>query len=165
MCKCIYRPNTGQQVKQETLGELKKKYKKVTFESFGVQNPPRLGLFKMLFCIRWLLRSVRSTGRSSLTAVPRLAATPFGRWEQTIAGVFADDEQCHATCSRTFLENAALMLTWIHADASVGFSGQLQEQDGRNGMRGWAQAENLQCPHRFAWQPSILFLLLWHRTF
>ena len=49
MCKCIYRPNTGQQVKQETLGELKKKYKKVTFESFGVQNPPRLGLFKMLF--------------------------------------------------------------------------------------------------------------------
>ena len=26
----ICRPNTGQQVKQETLGELKKKYKKVT---------------------------------------------------------------------------------------------------------------------------------------
>ena len=26
---CIFRPNTGQQVKQETLGELKKKYKKV----------------------------------------------------------------------------------------------------------------------------------------
>ena len=25
----VYRPNTGQQVKQETLGELKKKYKKV----------------------------------------------------------------------------------------------------------------------------------------
>lgn len=46
MCKCIYRPNTGQQVKQETLGELKKKYKKV---SFGVQNASRLGLFKMLF--------------------------------------------------------------------------------------------------------------------
>merc|ERR1719347_2006881 len=28
----VYRPNTGQQVKQETLGELKKKYKKVTAE-------------------------------------------------------------------------------------------------------------------------------------
>lgn len=28
----VYRPNTGQQVKQETLGELKKKYKKVTTE-------------------------------------------------------------------------------------------------------------------------------------
>ena len=27
---CICRPNTGQQVKQETLGELRKKYKKVT---------------------------------------------------------------------------------------------------------------------------------------
>ena len=52
MCKCIYRPNTGQQVKQETLGELKKKYKKVTFESFAVQNPPGFVLFKMLCCIR-----------------------------------------------------------------------------------------------------------------
>ena len=29
----ISRPNTGQQVKQETLGELKKKYKKVEFVS------------------------------------------------------------------------------------------------------------------------------------
>ena len=26
----VYRPNTGQQVKQETLAELKKKYKKVS---------------------------------------------------------------------------------------------------------------------------------------
>ena len=26
----VYRPNTGQQVKQESLGELKKKYRKVT---------------------------------------------------------------------------------------------------------------------------------------
>merc|ERR1719193_755635 len=30
----VYRPNTGQQVKQETLGELKKKYKKVTAEEW-----------------------------------------------------------------------------------------------------------------------------------
>ena len=29
-------------------------------------------------------------------------------------------------------------------------SGQLQEQDGRDGVRGWAQTENLQRPHRFA---------------
>ena len=40
---------------------------------------PRFLLLLIPFDIRCLLRSVRSTGRSSLTAVPRLAATPFGR--------------------------------------------------------------------------------------
>ena len=30
----VYRPNTGQQVKQETLAELKKKYKKVLSEEY-----------------------------------------------------------------------------------------------------------------------------------
>ena len=38
-------------------------------------------------------------------------------------------------------------------------SGQLQEQDGRDGVRGWAQAENLQRPHRFAPQLSMDELL------
>ena len=33
----VYRPNTGQQVKQETLAELKKKYKKVKLISLNLQ--------------------------------------------------------------------------------------------------------------------------------
>ena len=38
LTKCICRPNTGQQVKQETLGELRKKYKKVTWKVLTPQK-------------------------------------------------------------------------------------------------------------------------------
>ena len=77
----ISRPNTGQQVKQETLGELKKKYKKV--------------IWNLLICLkwcklspssleRWMEMSARSIGTCSLRAVPRLVATPSGRWNYDI---------------------------------------------------------------------------------
>ena len=69
----VYRPNTGQQVKQESLAELKKKYKKVCnyFNLICIET-------KSVFS-RYPRRTVRSIGPSSTTAAPRPALTPSGR--------------------------------------------------------------------------------------
>ena len=69
----VYRPNTGQQVKQETLAELKKKYKKVWWEFILI-------CVKINFVFsRYHRRTVRSTGQSNTTAALRPALMPSGR--------------------------------------------------------------------------------------
>ena len=73
----ISRPNTGQQVKQETLGELKKKYKKVIWNLSTCVQWCKLSPSSLE---RWMEMSARSIGTCSSRAVPRLVATPSGRW-------------------------------------------------------------------------------------
>ena len=70
----VYRPNTGQQVKQETLTELKKKYKKVR----TLITVWKLHIHPSLL-LRLVQKTARNTGRNSSTAAPRHVHTHSGK--------------------------------------------------------------------------------------
>ncbi len=61
----IYRPNTGLQVRQETLETLAKKYKRVSF--CGNVNTEQFSGFKKKIAQRYRHRKPNSTGKNSIT--------------------------------------------------------------------------------------------------
>ena len=121
----ISRPNTGQQVKQETLGELKKKYKKVIWNLLTCVQWCKLSPSSLE---RWMEMSARNIGTCSLRAVPRLVATPSGRWNYDKI----EDPILSQAANSRYVCSLLLLL-----------SGQLQEQNGGDGVRDRPPTENL----------------------
>ena len=147
-------------MKQETLGELRKKYKKVTF--------------KHIFCPVWIFHFYSISHQVTAEECEEHWQKQFDSSAKTCSHAFWKViKQCwwntnpmlicnwwwtvsSKTCNHAFWNVVVMVLTRMLNRLFDGFqlrciSGKLQEQDGRNGVRGWSQAENLQCPHRFLW--------------